>query len=39
LINYFLENFDSYTNATTHQNYNKIARPTAIIDLKDLEKK
>jgi Fic family protein len=39
LINYFLENLNSYTNVTTHQNYNKIARWTATFDLKDLEKK
>jgi Fic family protein len=39
LLNYFLENPDSYTNTTIHQNYNKISRPTAIIDLKHLEEK
>ena len=39
LLSYFLENKDSFTNTTIHQNYYKIARWTAISDLKILEKK
>lgn len=39
LINYFLENKDSFTNATIHQNYYNISKKTSISDLKELEKK
>lgn len=39
LINYFLENKDSFTNSTIHQNYYKISRLTSRTDLKELEKR
>lgn len=39
LITYFLENPDSFTNPLTHMNYYNISKPTAISDLKILEKK
>lgn len=39
LIIYFLENKDSFTNASTHMRYYNISKPSAINDLKDLERK
>ncbi|HBA45043.1 TPA: hypothetical protein DCZ31_03615 [Patescibacteria group bacterium] len=39
LINYFLENKDSFTNPITHMNYYSLSKKTAIVDLKTLEKK
>ena len=39
LMSHFLDNKDSFTNATIHQNYYRIARWTSISDLKYLEKK